>query len=984
MGREHELATLTEALNESRAGQGRIVMLCGEPGIGKTRIAETLAGVAEIHGFSVVWGRCHEMAGAPPYWPWVQILRGWLRDSSDEQVRRCAGSGAMAIADLLGDLRERLTELPPAAPAPHDDVARFRLFEAIAGLWRQVARERPLMLVLDDLQWSDTPSLKLLEFVSHEVADSPFLLLGTFRDIDISRQHPLSDTLGDLSRRSHYQRIELDGLNLIEASQYMAATSGCSVSSALVATVHERTEGNPLFMGEMTRYFQQEGVIGTGTATGRVAPDASPLPAGIREVIGRRLNRLSPDCNRLLSYAAVVGREFDLPLLTRLLPEIQEPDQRKLLEEGLAARVIGALREPGRYQFSHALIRETLYEEQPAPRRAAVHKRVGEMLEMMRGAQCGSDPATLAHHFFAALPVGSAEKALDYAERAAQEATTKLAFEEAARHFRLALSSLEQVPHAPSSRRLSVLMGLGDALLKAGESFHALEAFRRAAAVAREVGAVEDYARAAIGFEEASWRPGLPGQAAVGLLRSALGVVEEGQCLLQAQILAALARALIFTGDIEESRRVNADAEAIARRLGDEGTLISALLSSLAVRWGPERLPSRLAAAREAIELAKGIGDEKRLIDISGWYMFDLMEACDVPAAMRAFEQQSQLANRLRQPYWLYVGTLFKATLALFHGRLDEAETLALHASESGSRLTGQDVAGVFGLQMFNLRREQGRLSEVAPLLRRFVSSAPKSATWRPGLAILFAELDMREEARAEFDALVADDLAAVARDALWPGCLTFLAEVCAYLEDAEVAERLYRYLQPHDGYNMVVGAFTGCHGAAARLLGMLASTMKHWDDAERHFEAAIAANAMQNAVPWLAHSRYQYACMLLTRNGPDDEERARSLLAQVVAVAREIGMGALERRASHRLETIGPPTESVHYPAGLSRREVEVLRLVANGLSNREIAKILFRSENTVANHIRSILAKTDSANRAEAAAFATRNRLTGKTEAS
>jgi DNA-binding NarL/FixJ family response regulator len=978
VGREGELAALTKALDDSQAGRGRIVMLCGEPGIGKTRTAEAAAGLAESRGFAVLWGRCYEVAGAPPYWPWVQALRGWLDSSSDEQLRRCAGSGAGTIADLVGELRERLPGLPPTPPAPHDDVARFRLFEAISALWRRAAAERPLLLVLDDLHWADTPSLKLLEFFSHEVAANAILLLGTFRDIEVSRQHPLSDTLGDLSRRSRFQRLQLAGLNLIESSQYIAVASGRALSSTLVATVHERTEGNPLFLGEMTRFFQQEGILGAQGAAERIDSGAGPIPAGIREVIGRRLNRMSPDCNRLLSCAAVIGREFELPLLASLRPEFTEEHRRALLEEALTARVIEALHEPGCYQFSHALIRETLYDELPVPTRAGLHERVGLALEVLPGARSVSGLATMAHHFVAALPGGNVNKALDYAEKAGQRADAQLAFEEAARYYRLALQSLDLLPQAMPARRLPLLMRLGDALIKAGESFHALEAFRNAADLARELGAAEDFARAAIGFEEASWRPGLPGQAAVGLLRAAQKMQSGSEGLLQAQILAALARALIFTGDLEEARRVDAEAETLARRLGDASTLVSALLSGLAARWGPERLPSRLAAAREAIALAEQTGDEKRLVDIAGWYMFDLMEACDVAAAMRAFELQSKLAHRQRQPYWLYVGTLFKATLALFHGRFAESEALAVQASESGSRLTGQDVAGVFGLQMFNLRREQGRLGEVAPVLRQFVRATPKASTWRPGLAILYAELDLRDEARAEFDALARNDFAAVARDALWSGCITYLAEVCTFLEDAGQAERLYQYLLPHDGYNIVVGAFSACHGAAARLLGMLASTMKRWDEAERHFEAAVATNDRQNAHPWLAHSRYEYAAMLLARRRSGDEERARSLLNEALAASRGMGMRALESRASRKLQEIAPPAERVAYPAGLSRREVEVLRLVASGKSNREIAEALFRSENTVANHVRSILAKIGAANRAEAAAFAARHRLT------
>ena len=366
VGREVELAALAADLEGAAAGRGGVVLVAGEPGIGKTRLAEELAAQATTRGVLVLWGRCWEGEGAPAFWPWVQVVRTDVQDDDPAVLRRVMGAGAADIAQVVPAVRDRLPELP-APPPVEPEAARFRLFDSLASFLRAAAARRPLLLVLDDLHWADAPSLALLRFLGQELEGVGLLVVGIYRHTEVGRDHPLLGTLADLSRGQHHRRLLLGGLDQQQVASFVGLVAGVEHSLGLAAAVHQQTDGNPFFVTEVVRLLASQGRLGHAEAGSPVL--AVGLPEGVRAVVAQRLGRLSDGCRQILEVAAVLGRDFELRAL-QPASGLEGDRALVLLEEAEAARVVVAV--PGglgRWRFAHALVREVLYESLPAARR---------------------------------------------------------------------------------------------------------------------------------------------------------------------------------------------------------------------------------------------------------------------------------------------------------------------------------------------------------------------------------------------------------------------------------------------------------------------------------------------------------------------------------------------------------------------------------------------------------------------------------------
>jgi tetratricopeptide (TPR) repeat protein len=885
---------LLHGLREARAGSGTLFLIAGEPGIGKSRLSDEVADQARELGAVTLFGRAWEAGGAPAYWPWVQAIRAYVRDRDPQVVRDQLGRGAADVAQMLPELRDSLPEVgEPVSIDPEG--ARFRLFDATASFLRRAAVVQPIVIVLDDLHAADASSLLLLEFVAQQLAEMRVLVLGLYRDVELGPEHPLSSALTGLARHTA-QIVQLTGLPETDVARFIEADHGVEPSAALAEAIHRETEGNPLFVGEMLRLLAEEGTLeeAVGPAGRRVA-----IPASVREVIGRRLRRLSDECTRVLTLAAVLGREFDVDALLRV-SDLELDRLLDLLDEAITARVVDeAPGVQGRLRFAHVLIRDVLYDGLTATRRLRLHRHVGEALETLYADDPGPHLAELAHHFQLAVPAADAAKAVRYARSAADRAATLLAYEEAARLYAAGIQTLSGQAAGEATDHCELLLRLGDVHARSGDIGSAKAIFVQAAEIARGAGLHEQLGRAALGYGgRFVWARAWGDTTLVPLLEEALAAQPKEDSELRVRLLTRLAAGpLRDTHAPEHRERMSQEALEMARRLGRPGTLAYALEGRYDANWGPDVLENRLAIANELIEVADAANDAERAYAGRDSRFIALLELGDLAAAQADHEAGTRLAHQLRQPAQLWDTSVRDAQLALFQGKFDEAERAIAKALELGLPVQSANAQLAFDLQMYALRREQGRLEEVLDVVERAVEDYPAYPVWRYVLADVFAELGRREDARATLDAHAADDYP-MYLEMQWLYALGLLADVCRYLEAAPEAATVYQLLQPYAHRNAVLPPELSS-GSVARGLGVLAATTSNWDAAVCHFEDALELNARMGARPWLARTRYDFALMLLARGEPGDRERADELLASASALAHELGMTALTARLS-------------------------------------------------------------------------------------
>jgi tetratricopeptide (TPR) repeat protein len=889
VGRNAEMGGLRAALELSGSGRGRLVLITGEPGIGKSRLMEEFSDVASELGWRVLLGRCWEGGGAPAYWPWMQVVQ-----QAGGQFEQLTPRQEIESAPGAQTSRRIATNDP--------ETVRFRLFESVAGFLTGRSRDQPLLVILDDVHGADEPSLLLLRFLAEAVGRERILLLASYREGDRGVHH-LGDAFGLLARVGH--RISVRGLSTSDVGSFLENVTGRAPSESVVRKICDITAGNPFFLSEVVRALVVDGRL---TENSEAASDPRlRIPEEVRVLIRRRVASLSREALSTLRLAAVVGHEFDFQVLDRA-GRLSLGRLMDVLSEAVEAGVIMPdPRNHSRFAFMHDLVRETLYEGIPAARRLELHLNIGRVLQDVYAGDLGSHLAELAHHFTQAAPLGLAEEGIDYSIRAGVRAAAVLAYEDAARHYRRALQLLPLLEHPSVERRCEMLLRLGDSQWRAGDTPGARVSFDECAEFAARSGLAEQLVRAAIGHVSGGGpaRLGLGGivvtgrfvdaTAGIRLLEQALAALPGDDGSLRAQVLARLATELYMTDQVERRRGLSDQAVAMARRLSDQEALLVALDSRHWASFVPDQVDVRLANSQEMLRVAMECGDDEMAFIARYARLHCCLELCDIKGVDAELGAMITIAERIRQPFYLWVSAVLRVTRAIVDGRFHEAERLAREARESGRLGENEYVVYFFEhAHMVTIRWGQGRTNEVAEKIRIHGEQHELIARWRN--AFWAADVGDQSAAREEVERHAGNGFSDLPRNGFWIIHLCSLAETCVLLRDTEHAQQIYKLLLPYADRE-AIAISTMPYGPVALRLGMIAALLERWDESDKHFELAMERCKRLGARAIAARVLYEHATMLVARGAEEDFAGATTRLSDAERICRELDLpGVLQK----------------------------------------------------------------------------------------
>lgn len=901
VGREQELERLRRAFDSAVAGHGGLVMLVGEPGIGKTRTTQELETYARMRGAQVLWGRTHEAAGAPAYWPWLQAGEQYATAHADDLATVIGPQmppGSVAELTRIFPWLRGQPNVDEPEPQADPEVAQFRLFDAYTSYMRAISMQAPLVIALDDLHWADKPTLMMLQHIAREVARTSVLIVGNYRDTDINRQSALSETLATLNREVGFDRIVLRGLNRDEVAAYIRARANVEPRPEVLDRIYEETEGNAFFLSEVVNLMAQE-----GTLTKESVSDIA-IPDGVREALGRRLNRLSEEANELLQVAAIIGRDFTYETLT-LLGDTEEDELLRLVEEALEARVIEETETAGRYRFTHAQMQETLLDELSTTRRVRLHGRVGEALEKRYGERAEERAARLALHFAEAATLSPrfSEKAARYSALAGRQSLAQSAYAEAARHFRAALAAREG--QQMDDDMADLLSDLGRAAVLSNE---VREAWRSLSQAYRHY---RDTANTPGALAAVTWatNPLLVRPSLVQLIDDALTLVEEGS-EDYGRLQSALGMSFGLMGEIERSDEAYARAEEVVRALGDTRLEFDLLRQRQYVVGFQLRLEEACEMGERVIALAREF-DEPYLEAAAHFFNSGQFWVRRLDVAQRHADACRTLAERSRVPYAMASAATAQAQTAVTRGDWGEAMSAiewGLQSGRADERLLG--LAAVIAYVRGHTEVARGYQQRMADQ----VLSTPPGPTLEYSQLAILAGLAARSTGR-ESDAVLAKQAARAVVSSPVPGAalLKLHADIGSALaahstDDRETAAELLPVFESLDTYAPTMAPQTD------HLRGLLLETLGRIDE---------AVDAAEAALEWLpaayrparADAAYDCARLRLRRDAEGDRERARILIDESLSEAQDLEMKPLtERILALKMEDQGISTEGDIY----------------------------------------------------------------------
>jgi DNA-binding winged helix-turn-helix (wHTH) protein/tetratricopeptide (TPR) repeat protein len=877
VGRTTELGELERAFARVRVGNPQLVLLTGEPGIGKTRLAEEfLAGIGSSEAI-VLHGCCREDPGGAPLAPWPDFARALLDQFQPESAKADDRNAAKALRLLAEALPE--TSAYATATSIED---RAKTFDTIARALAARSLRKPVVLFLDDLHRSDHGGLLLL---LHAVTASPsarLLLIAAYREAELTLEPSLSPLLHRIQAEAS-AHLPLSNLSAAELRVILASSPQASSVSDVSALI-ERSGGNPLFLIHLARAAALADTASRSTGL--------LLPEGLRAMVELQLQNLSRDCRFALEQAAVAGRRFRLRTVADSLGE-GVGDLRSRLRPALDARLVRPCG-VGTIEFTHVLVRDALYESLPEGQRASLHLALGEALELLSNAELPDHAAEIAHHFACASALGEVDRAISFLLLAAKVATDRLSFEAAAEHLRSACDLLDLAPDHP--RQAEILVALGEAQMRLGSRSEATEMLRLGAHIAEQSGNAHLLAHAALARSPGFFaiEVGVVDHSLISLLQSALTQLPTNETALRAMLLARQALALSYADDVTRSQALSTEAIKLAGGANDPSTLAFALSAQHAAVWRPDDPATRLQSSTQVLEAATSAGDLELALVFRLFRMTDFLQLGRIEEVDRELGAFELLVTELQLPQGLWYVSLLRAMRRHMQGKLDSARTLCAIYRRDGDAVGDRNAILSSTAMTALLLLEEDRFLEAAPAIDAVREQFPAiDDAWRAASAYGFAESGARREARYHLACIQPRTLR---RDILWPSTMNCAGIAAALSGDEQKCEDIYGLLLPLAGQNAAVGYSVICLGAIDRALGNMAASLGNWDAAEEHFENALVANELQGSPLWHAHTLHGYSRLLAARAAPRDRTRLSLHAERALDLGAALGLKNLVR----------------------------------------------------------------------------------------
>jgi class 3 adenylate cyclase/tetratricopeptide (TPR) repeat protein/ABC-type lipoprotein export system ATPase subunit len=890
VGRTSEIGILLDRWELVKGGQGQAVFVSGEAGIGKSRLVDALEERLQKDQHELIRLQCSPYHTTSAFYPIIQRLSRFAGFSpADHEAMRAEkfntviqryGENAADVgpiyAELLSlDVGDEFKPLELSAQQRKELIVR-----TLANRLLLAAKDAPVLFVVEDAHWIDPSTSEVLKEVVGRMHGAGILVVVTHRPewtagwaIGLAQVTTLA--IGRLTKQQIRELIE----SMVD-----------NVPVQLADRIAERTDGVPLFVEELTRSILE---------SGREAPLNVEIPDSLQGSLMARLDRLTAAAKRVAQIASVIGREFDRGLLSKVAGLDEQALDEALLQLMSSQLVVvgGVVRDA--LIFRHALIQDTAYQSLLSRQRRHYHEGIAKVLIDAYPDLVVTQPELIAQHYVRAQQI---ELAFPYWMRAGERALGRSTNYEAVDHFQNALAIAEHLPEGEIRQKevLEVTLKLGEALSAAGRVSDSVAKYKLTALLAREAGDTKALIRSALGLDVAQFLSAKPLAESLQLLTEAMGKIDPKDHGLRCQLLCRLARAYSYLGDSKNSAKCHTEGIKLARGLGDKTSLfelsVLSFLTPTIVKSAGEA-NDRIAQVDELTRLSASISDNDdargRTLAVDVYVSTELGNRARADRAVDRLEELGTLRQRLSL---IWLARNARTMMAILDGKFTTAETLAGEALTLGRQTHGTDVDGVYGMQMFAIRREQSRLSEVAPVMKHFIEESPGETTWLPGFALIAADLGYRDAAQSRLSELARKGFA-MPLDAKRSASLSFVAEVAVSLGDTEAAQTIYDFMLEYKNMTITAGVATVCFGAASRYLGMLSAALGDFEEAAGHFEHALEMNAASGSRPWLAHAQAEYANLLHKIGGQKAIERAMSLSEQAWATAAELDMVRLKKR---------------------------------------------------------------------------------------